>query len=289
MSISAFAGSICIDNFKTKVIYWMMAFWVLMVELLRFYGFVWIPEFTTLIIEMYVFLCALYLIYFYNNRQTSVFQMMQLRLTHAKYLAAALLIILLTIMAAANTLSTMYNPANCRFIWGFAAMFMSSVAITIAQIYFYPGKRNLGVQHNTQFKGMFFTELLAICIVLLQPAHLENPVVLGSAVVFFLFVWILPSQKLQKLYKNQWLQEADLLGEVYSEIVKVLRLCGRILGILVDRVFLEKVILASASLLSTTGLKLFRRLHANRLIGGLSVICVLSALLWYSYFSVGGM
>lgn len=61
--IWAFVGSIVVNDFQTKIIYWQMSFWALMVALLRFYGFIWIPEFTYLLTEMYVFINALFLLY----------------------------------------------------------------------------------------------------------------------------------------------------------------------------------------------------------------------------------
>ena len=282
-AVWAFAGSICINDYKAKMIYLMAMFWALMVGLLRCYGFAWIEEFSWLMIEMYVLMTAFYLIYFYNNRCQTVSQMMQLRLTHKKRLASTLVLILLTIMATAHTLYLMYNSVNKYYIIGFSALFLFAMAIIVGQIYFGVGKRNIGVQHDIAFKWGVFAELLILCGWLLYSAAPDNYVIWGSALVFVCLLLCAPLRKLRIFYKMEQLQQYNFLGGVYHGVIKTVRWSGRILGVLVDHVFLERIVLAFAQSVSVSGLRLFRRLHTSPVGGGITVLMLLGALLWYTY------
>lgn len=284
----AFCHSVWVNNFKAKAIYWMMAFWALMVELLRFSDFVWVEEYSKLILEMYVFMTALSLLYAYNNRRALTTQMMQLRLTHKKRLASILLIIMLMIMASAQTLSVIYNAENRLYILGFAALFLLSVSVVIGQIYFYQGRRHAGVQNDIKFKWVAFLELTALSVWLLHEVRIEDYAVWVSVTVFTILV-LMPLQKLSVLYDVPALQENRILEGFYRWIVRSLRMCGRLAGLLIDRVFLEKIILSAAVAVSTSCIRMFRRLHGSPLLGGLTVMCLLGAALWYSYrYALGG-
>ena len=284
----AFVGSVTADNFQVKIVYWQMSFWALMVELLRFYGFAWISEFTYLLLEMYVLLSTLYLLNFYNNRCKLVSQMMKLRLTHKKRLASIVLISALVLAAMANTLTLMYNNANRHYIWAFAVLFGSSLAITIGQILFYRGKRYVGVQHDIKFKWPVLAELLLLCGALLYRAQWQNIQIWAVPAVFVLLLFIPWLRKTVYFYKVGWLQRGDILGRIYHALIKSFRWCGRVFWLLFDRLFLEKIVLGSAIVLSGGCLRVFRRLHGSAVIGGLLVVVVLLMLLWYSYLS-GGM
>lgn len=281
--IWSFCHCIWVNDFKAKAIYWMTAFWALMVELLRLSGFVWLPEYGKLILEMYVFVTTLYLLYFYNNRRNLTTQMMQLRLTHKKRLTSILLIIMLVIMASAQTLDTIYNPENRFYILGFAALFLLSVAIVIGQIYFYPVRRHAGAQYDIAFKWTVFIELIALCVWMLRSVQLRDYAVWGSVTVFAVLVLLMPVQKMRGVYDVACLQEDKFLDGLYRKIVRSLRMCGRLSGLLIDRVFLEKIILSAAIAVSTAFIRMFRRLHSSPVAGGLTVLCVLGAALWYSY------
>ncbi|MBR3676311.1 MAG: hypothetical protein IKN71_04175 [Alphaproteobacteria bacterium] len=280
--IWAFIGSICTNNYKAKAIYWQMSFWSLMVALLRFYGFVWIPEFTCLLVEMYALICAVYLIYFYNNRGKTVTYMMNLRLTHKKRLISCFCIILLSLTAMANTLMFMYNNVNRWCIWTFAILFLLSLASTLGQIYFHKGKRNVGVQHNICFKWWVLLELLTLCGGVLYAAQITKAPVWGTALAFTLLVLLPIWHKTAGIYEIEFLQNNDILSKIYKWAIKSLRLSGRVFWLLIDRLFLEKIVLETAIIASKVSLRLFRRLHNNGFVGALFIAAVLILLLYFS-------
>ena len=284
----AFIGSITVNNFQAKVIYWQMAFWALMVELLRFYGFAWIPDFTYLLLEMYVFFSALYLLYFYNNRCRNVSQMMRLRLTHKKRLASVAFILLLVTAAMADTLAAMYNQANRYYIWIFAGLFLVSTAAVVGQIFFYKGKRYSGVQHDITFKWAVFGELLILCCGLLYKAQWQNTALWAAPLIFALLCICPLLWQTAYFYKVRFWQKGEALNRIYLVVIKSVRLCGRVFWLLIDRLFLEKVVLETAMAVSHVCLRLFRKLHNKPVLGGLAVVSLLIGLLWYSYMAGGG-
>ncbi|MBQ7632988.1 MAG: hypothetical protein IJS88_02590 [Alphaproteobacteria bacterium] len=281
--IWAFVGSIVVNDFQTKIIYWQMSFWALMVALLRFYGFIWIPEFTYLLTEMYVFINALFLLYYYNNRCHTVSEMMKLRLIHKKRLASVALIVLLTITAGANTLLQMYNQTNRMCIWLFTILFLISTAATLGQIYFYKGKRLRGVQHDIKFKWTVWVELLCLCGVLLYGGKVQN-VMVWVIPIIFVFLWFCPLlRSTAYFYKLRFLQKSDLLGDIYLSVIKSFRLCGRVFWLLIDHLFLDKLVMELAVVLSHICLRMFRKLHSKPIFGGMIVLLLLVGMLWYSY------
>lgn len=286
--IWAFWGSIYNNQFKAKIIYLTLMFWSLMVSLLRCYGFAWIPEFSHLMIAMYVLISALYLLYFYNNRCRTMTQLMRLKLTHKKRLVSTLGVIMLAIVAAAQTLFVMYNNVNRTYILGFSCLFLITVSITLGQICFGGSKRNIGSQHNIRFKWSILLELTVLCMWLLLISSPNPYVIFGalSALVGGIIVF-LQFGKISSLYTISKLQEYDFCGNFYLTIVRILRLSGRIFGLLIDHVFLERIVLGFAQNISVSGLRAFRRLHSSPLIGGTVVLFILGILIWFSYQSAG--
>ena len=280
----AFIGSIYTDNYKAKSIYWQMMFWALVVSLLRFYGFAWIPELTYLLVEMYILFCAVYLVYFYNNRGKTVSYMRNLRLTHKKRMVSTLVIAVLAITAMANTLMLMYNNTNRWYIWTFAGCFIISLAMTLGQIYLYKGKRYVGVQHNISFKWGVFVALLLLCGGHLFKAQILKLPVWGIGTIFTGLIFCPLWQKMAFLYKIKSLQNQDYLIKIYRWAIKSLRLSGRVFWLLIDRLFLEKLILGTSVWGSHLCLRAFRNIHKYRIVGGMMVVTILVLLLGISYW-----
>ena len=56
------------DDIKAKIINWQIMFYALMLELLRFHGFVWDWHISDLMLANYVWLCGVYLLYYHLNK-----------------------------------------------------------------------------------------------------------------------------------------------------------------------------------------------------------------------------
>lgn len=283
-----FICSIAIDNFKSKFIYWQMMFWALAVELLRYHGFLWDADFTSLFGGMFLFSNALYMLHYYGNRRSEVSQMMRLRLASVTGYNAAYLLILLSVVVLSNTLTAMYNNINRYSIWIFAVLFVLSISTVVGQLYFSKAKyRKLNVNRIT-FKSLHFGVMLALTVILLRNVQYHEVQVWGFAAAFMLLCLLSPLHSLSFLYVREGIQSGDWLGKIYLLQVKSLRLCGKILSFLVDRMFLENFIMGTLTEISKFGFRLFRHLHSSRLIGGTLVILIITGLLWLS-FEQGGV
>lgn len=275
-------GSLCADNFKSKVIYWQMSFWALFVELLRFHGFIWFSGFTFLLMEMYAITTALYLLYFYNNRRVSMIQIATIPLVNKKAVVCVLAIIIAVIAAMANTLTILYNNMNRYYIWTFVAVFMLSLSAVLKQLMV---RRDIKITGFSvmPMKPLMFVELALLCSFLLQDWRYAEPSVWGAAIIFALLCAFNPLEKMSFLYKIKIMQNGDVLGRIYHILIKSLRLCGRIFWLLIDRLFMEKFVLAV--LISGVGctLRFFGKMHAGKF-GGIVAFVLLILLLWCSYY-----
>ena len=274
-------GALCADNFKSKVIYWQMAFWALFVELLRFHGFIWFSGFSFLLLEMYAITTALYMLYYYNNRRVSMCRIKTMPLTNKKNAAFVWAVMVAQIAAMSNTLTILYNNPNRYYIWAFAGVFMLSLSAVIKQLF---TRKPSGIKSFLPMpkKRFMLLELALLCLILLQDWQFAEPSVWGGAIVFALLCAYNPLQKTEFVYDISALQNKDILGRIYHILIKSLRLCGKFFWLLIDRLFMEKMVLMF--LISVVGgtLRFFRRLNTGKF-GGLSAFTLLILLLWLSY------
>ena len=275
-------GSLCADNFKSKVVYWQMSFWALFLELLRFHGFIWFSGFTFLLLEMYAVISALYLLYYYNNRRVLMTQIKNLPLMNKKAVAWVLAIIVAAIAAMANTLTILYNNMNRYYIWTFAAVFILSLSAVLKQLLMRRKVKITGFS-VMPVKPFMFVELILLCSFLLQDWQYAEPPVWGATSLFALLCVFNPLEKMSFIYKVKSLQNNDVLGRVYHVLIKSLRLCGRFFWLLIDRLFMEKIVLA----LLTSGvggtLRFLSKLQTGGR-GGIVAFILLILLLLASYY-----
>ena len=276
-------GGLLADNFKSKIIYWQMSFWALFVELLRFHGFIWFSGFSFLLLEMYALTSALYLLYYYGNRRVSMRQIGSLPLTNKKATAFVLLIMVAQVAAMSNTLTILYNNINRYYIWTFAAIFVFSLSAVLNQLL---------VRKSTRIKSFsvmpkkvyVIIELMILCALLLQDWRLAEPSVWGIAIIFALLCAYNPLRKTEFVYGMQEFQNMDVLGRLYHVLIKSLRLSGKFFWLLIDRLFMEKILLAFFASMSRGVLRFFRNLY-NGSFGSVLAFALVILLLWLSYWS----
>ena len=279
----SFYGCLVLDNFKSKIIYWQLMFWALFVELLKFNGFVWSELFTSLLLDMYLIVCGLYWLYHYFNRRPLVSQMMRLTSKNTFRQDCAFVLIFWSVVLMANTLAMMYNNTNRYYIWSFAVLFVLSLALMINQVIFTSSRHKNLKMSSAPVHWLYLTELSGLAIILWYYFHSHEISVFGVSLAFVIFSCINPLQKMSVLYSNKWVQNLDFFGILYRTLIKSLRLSGKILWLLVDRLLMEKVILGIIKLLGKSNIRLFRQIHQSRLGGGFVVLIVLILLIWLSY------
>ena len=278
-----FIGSICTNKIKAKIIYWQMMLWALFVELLRFHGFVWFGEFTFLLLEIYTLSAIFYLVYFYNRRRQLMTELIAIQQNKNKNILIFILLISV-VTALANTLTNIYNFHNRYYIWTFAILFMFTLCNSISQVFHAP--RQSLLQHHkadTDYKIMLLLQIVALLIFLLFDAHFTKVSVYGFSIAFILFSIFFPCRFLIKLYNVSFLQTEDILGRTYITLIKSLRLCGKLCWLIIDQLFLEKIIINFFTMIFHFILKIFNRLHNSRIVGFSLLLLLLWSLVLLSY------
>ena len=278
-------GGLLADNFKAKVIYWQMSSWAMFIELLRFHGFIWFSGFTFLFMEMYALVMIMYLFYYYNQRKELMSQIMDTPLIGKNKIICSWLILVITIGALANTLALLYNNMNRSYIWTFSIMFLLSLSAVIKQLTIGRQVEKNGTSDKTSPKSAIFIEIILLCLFLLQDYQYKEPVVWFPILVFIFLCWCNPLSRLSFVYNIDVWQNGDVLGRFYHILIKSLRLCGKFFWLLIDRLFMEKVVLNLLSSILTKSLRFFRMLHDSKLGGGMTVVVLIIVLLWYSYYN----
>ena len=279
----SFYGCVVLDNLKSKMIYWQLMFWALFVELLKFNGFVWSTLFTSLLLDMYLFTCGLYWLYYYFNRRVLVSQMMKMPVKDSFRQDSMYILILSSVVLLANTLAIFYNNTNRYYIWSFAILFVLSLSLVLNQIIFSVRQNNELKTNLLPIHWIYLTELLCISAVLWYYFHTNEISVLGVVIAFIIFSCIHPLQKLSLLYQRNAVQKMEVFVFMYKTLIKSLRLSGKILWLLVDRLLMEKMVMNIIKFLGNANIRLFRRLHQSRLGGSFFVLILLVFLLWLSY------
>ena len=154
--------------------------------------------------------------------------------------------------------------------------------MAVGQIFFYKGKRYSGVQHNITFKWGVFLELAVLCCGLLYRAKWNNAVIWAAPLTFSLLCICPLLWKTAYFYKVKFLQKGNVLNRIYQVVIESVRLCGRVFWLLVDRLFLDKVVLGAAIGVSGVCLRIFRKIHTKPLLGALMIVVFMISLLWFS-------
>ena len=277
-----FWRSLLVDSYKAKVIYLQTMFWALLVELLRFSGFVWNAYFTSLIIVSYILTTSLYLFYYYIGRRRNMMQILSTKRCCKKGIASTCVLALVSVVLLSDVLYKIYNNSNRYYIWTFAVFYGLSLSAMMSQICFRRKIWNLS-DFPIKFKWSLFVGLMGVLIVPLRLVELTALPVYGASIVFFACCF-LPFELCQKFYQTKWLQNLNGFNTLYVTLVHSAQLLGRFLLLLIDRVFIEKIVIKNTVLLTQSGLRVFRK-SSNSLKSVLFIVTLLFLLLWISFRS----
>jgi hypothetical protein len=278
-----FIGSLLYDNFKKKIIYWQMMFWALMLELLCFQGFVWVDNNVYLLLQMVTLSWCWYLLYYHCCRPNSVQHWLQQKYSGQMVIFIALMLMTLMVAAMSGSLTAMYNSGNRNYIWFFATTFVLSMSTVIRQIFAPKKTKQLPIRSN---KPHPFSYLLVsgLGAFISQPQYLNVLPVYGFTSAFVFLCRYSPLWRLQNLYRSKLLQNNDFIGMFYKyAFIKPLRYGGRFLWLLIDHLFIERIVIGFLLSMAQSGLRFFRRLHNNTTLGGTVIILILVIMLWLSY------
>lgn len=279
-----FIGCLATDNLQAKTIYWQMMFWALFLELLRFSGFEWNPNHSFLLLEMYLFSCVCYLIYFYHGRRRAILDMVKYARKHTFYDAIGLVFMLLTIASMSNTLTIMYNNSNRYYIWTFAILFVLSAGITLNHIYRRTEQNKVLPEKNrVPYKVFYLLQLVIMLSVLLQNFNFVLPVwgfvLFFAATICFSAPLVFGQTNLSKIFN------AFSGMNIYIALIGQIKGFGRFLRLSIDRKLIERTILELLSGFINGCLCLFRYIHKKPYLGIILLVMFWLLSGWLSYQS----
>lgn len=281
-------GVLCRADFKVKTVYLYMMSSAFFLEMLHSHGFVRTPDFSFLSAVMYAAALVWYLFYYYCGLLSRAEEMFSSVFANRKPLFCTLLLFVLAVAAEADVVTTLRNAASDRYIWLFAVLFYISITAVLRQLFTADKSASCAGGRAMPVKITAFAGLAVLCVFLMPNKHAHMLTLVAAASVFVLLCAYNPLSKAVFLYKNDFLQSSDVLGAVYTASAKFLRLCGKLLRMLTDRLLMEKIVFAPFSSAGVSTLRLFRKLHSSVKSGGILAVLLLAALLLCSYISAGG-
>ena len=289
MCLLSFAGGFFIslirDSFKEKIIGLMMMFWALLATLLRFNGFVWNQNFSLLVLQMFMLMWAVYLIYYYTGRRKKISVLKNIGFVNATALNCAYVLLLLSVAAVTNTLSALYNKGNRDYIWAFAILFILSLTAVVKTVYFTPKTKPQSTTSKLSAHYPCWVVSGIAMAFFLNRIKIFEPELWGFSVAFVILSLCTPLWHVNLFFAKQKYQQIDWIGKVYKyALIKPLRLSGRVLWLLIDHLFMEKIIIGFSINVAQCSLRFFRRLHSNKHLGGLIVLTLLAGFLCLAYY-----
>ena len=279
-----FVGSLCSQNYKQRIIYWQMMFWALFVELLRFNGFIWNLSLTFLLLQTYILNIALYLIYYYTGRHYHQNDLSKINLVNQSAMLSALMLILLMVVAITGVLTELYNKGNRYYIWTYAILYILSLSATLKSIFFV--KKKASYAHSPHLAPHYLVWILLGCsaAIVLYPTPINAVTIWGFGAAFILLNRYNPIWRIAYIGYICRFEQNDRIGLIYKYgVIKPLRLSGRVLWLLIDRFLTEKIIIGGSIKTAQIGLRFFRKIHSNRILGGTIIIVLLLGFLGLAY------
>ncbi len=249
------------EDLRMKVIYWLIMFYALLLELLRFHGFVWDWRFSKLLLANYLMLEGVYLLYYHAGRKALLSQMIALKAKNKPLIYSSLLIISLAVFSLINDLEMLYNNRNRYYIWSYAILFLLSFCGNLHLICFAKKSKKYEIRKilNTGSLSLFIFVLLSMCAGLFVQFNWKSPVFWLMSTVFMILTLSGLSSPLSRFSQNKKLQQLDWLEKIYRFMfVSLLQNIGRILWLIIDWKLVEKFVTETILKIWQTSLRIFR-------------------------------
>lgn len=233
------------DNIQKKAVCLNMAFYGLLMYLLKISDFKWMILLSYYLIGMYLFNMLLFKIYIYQNRETKVSRMLKGREANAFPLQTIFIELVCLIAIFLNLMIEITKILGVQNILAFTLGIILALSVVLNHIYKSPYSRCLDYLPSSSEKILSF---VVNAVVLSIGGYLFGVYNWTSVLFFVCFlgatslpVW----KKLYPLYKKEWLQKEDVSKSLfYYILVEPLKYISRILWLMIDFILSEKIITA---------------------------------------------
>ena len=278
------------DTLQAKIINWQIMFFALLLELLRFHGFVWDWHISDLLLANYVFFSGIYLLYYHSGRKKNISEIMGLKYESLDGICSALIMISAAILPQINILEMVYNNRNRYYIWAYAVLFMLSFCGVLHQILFSGSIKKIGLNKvkKRPLHPLFLIFISIICSLLWVQLNWESLVFWAMCGVFVALTLSGISAFFSRFYMQQTMQKTDLFKSFYDNVfMGILQNSGRLLWLVIDWKLAEKFITGTVLALWQTGLHFFKNIQNDLIFRFLFILLVLAIIIWFSPYSEG--
>lgn len=280
MSCATYAAGIVYfiikDNIQKKIVCLNMAFYGLLMYMLMLNGFNWSILFSYYLIAVYLFNVLFFKIYLYQNREEKVSRMLNARELNTLPLQVLLIQMVLLVAVfwrmAAQTATVLMAK---YMILPATAGILLTIGIVLNHIYKSPHTRRLDyLNPNSQrFLSFLVNTVLVLtgCVIFNVYNWQSVAVVTAFLTLTALPIW----QRLRGCYEKEWLQKEDVSKSLFCYIlVEPLKYISRMLWLMVDFMFSEKIITAAFSAINRNSISFFFKINQKGAIAGVIFLLI---------------
>ncbi len=264
-----FCGAVAIDQIKQKAVYFALMFWGLVYAFAAFDSRLDTLDFASLLTASFLFGQVLMLIYTAASNETQVSETGGF----IKSLKFTFLLTLLVLAALFSVLLSLKDD-NPWLAGGWFVLFAAASAHILSQIML--GQSHADERVQAMLKNPPIPSWLPVALAALALCRYFNVslfYLLPAVALWLVLFFSRPLRRLDALYDNENLQEADYLGTAYELlIITPVKVIGRLLWLTVDFVFIERTIINSVQNALSFMIFLFRRIHSGTTIGALMFV-----------------
>lgn len=263
------------DNIQKKVVCLNMAFYGLLMYLLKLSDFKWTILFSYYLVTIYMFNVLFFKIYLYQNRELKVSRMLNGRETCALPLQTIFMEMVFLVAIFLHLMMQIAASLATENVLIFTLGIILALSIVLNHIYKSPNSRRLDYLNPNPARILSFIINVALLCVggyLFEVYNWQSVLFfMGFMGITALPVW----KKLRPLYNKEWLQKEDVSKSLfYYILVEPLKYLSRILWLMVDLVLSEKIITAGFKAINQSIVSLFFKANPKNVRAGILFILI---------------
>jgi len=289
MSVATFLSGLVYfivkDNIQKKMVCLNMAFYGMLMYILRTNDFKWTVLFSYYLVVVYFFNLLFFKIYLYQNREERVSKMLNGRETNALPLQTLFMEMVFLSAIFLNMMIKIVKGLATENIAAMTAGILLGICVVLNHIYKSPYSRRLDYLNPNPERILSF---IVNAVLLVIGGYLFNIYNWRSVLFFMCFLGIaaLPVwKKLRSLYEKEWLQKEDVSKSLFFyTLVEPLKYISRVLWLIVDFMLTEKVITAVFSAINKWIVAFFFKINQKSIPAGIWFIIMGLAVFVLSFY-----
>ncbi len=246
------------NNIRQKMIYFNMANWGCLMIMIYKNSFEWSIGFSYYYIFMFLYNIMFFKLYLYQNREDNVDEMISAKEMNKEPMYTTLVLITLL-----SNLFLVINYSISMHVSSFIPMYLAlliviSISIILNHIYKSPLHRRLDSLNSNSLRVLAF--IVNLIIIAISTYHFKayNNINFAIMIGFILLIYLPIFSKLRQLYSVSFLQNKDISYKLYYYLITapIMRV-SRMMWLLIDTVFYDRVIKTTTNYINKSAISLF--------------------------------